>query len=580
VLPSLQLLLQQGPQRAVTAWGAQALAHLTSSQQQKQRVHQAGCLQQLLPLLHTAIDCPATKWAAHAICNLTALPEACAQLASAGQAAPNALVALMQPGNHSSNACTVAATLAVANLVHHGCFSGAAEAGAAAAVAAAVEDAACPEAALQAALTCALQLAGSDGGRWAQGGRGPCCGQQTSHHERLGRSQWQRHQRGVPHGHPEPSTIASPRAGPACAAPPSSSALWRWRPTARMWSACTLRWQSLQSAQRRAAQLRRCWSWASLEPSTPAWRPARSCTCPWRTQRWCCWAASAPAARIWSRCRAQVRQEGRQRLHSMAATRCRQSTAELGQALTVAALPAHAGALQRAAQVLLQCPADSRTSLWARLALCAACRHNGCAQELLGLGFGGVLASLVGRGGGCIQGRGLAAGALAQLAGNAQLACSLCTGDVVQRLVLEVASAAAGLATSAGPSAAAVEAEELEMALQLCGVLSALSVLPSGRAQLAAAAPVLAQVLGVAALPARGQRQELLMQLGCESGALLSQLLRSPDAGPALLRRQPRLAGLLLQLPCCQVTADVQEAAVGALEAAVSRDPAFSSHLR
>ena len=257
------------------------------------------------------------------------------------------------------------------------------------------------------------------------------------------------------------------------------------------------------------------------------------------------------------------------------AANCRRRTpAELDIALTAtAARPAHAGMLQRAAQVLLQCPTDSRTSLWARLALCAACRHDGCAQELLGLGFGSVLASLVGRGGGCIQGRGLAAGALVQLAGNAQLAGSLCTGGVVQRLVLEVATAAAALAASAGASTAAIEAEELDMVLQLCSVLAALSALPSGRAQLAAAASVLAQVFGVVVLPASGQRQELLMQLGCEAGALLSRLLRSPDAGPALLQQQPRLAGLLLQLPCCELTADVQEAAVSALEAAVGKDP-------
>jgi hypothetical protein len=250
-----------------------------------------------------------------------------------------------------------------------------------------------------------------------------------------------------------------------------------------------------------------------------------------------------------------------------------------------------AGVLRLATQVLLGCPAESRRSLWALLALCAACRHSGCAQELLGLGFGGLLAGLVAPGSGGIRSRGLAAAALAQLAGDAQLAGELlCGGDVVQRLALQVASITAELAGSRVPAAAAAAAaaqaagtgaarQEGNMALQLCGVLSDLAALPGGRAQLAAAAPLLVQVLAVAALP--GQQQELLLQLGRKAGALLSTLLRSPDSGPALLQQQQlRLPSMLLQLPCSEAMAGVHGAALDSLAAAVQRDPGFLGQLR
>jgi hypothetical protein len=169
VLPGLQQLLQQqGPRSAAAKWGAQALAHLTSSQQHKQQAHRAGCLEQLLPLLRAGPVCPAAEWAARAVCNLTALPEVCTEVAASGQGTLHALAALMRPlaGDRSGSPCAVPATLAVANLARHGCFCGPPAAEAAAAVAAAVEDASCPAAALQAALTCTLQLAGNKSSRW------------------------------------------------------------------------------------------------------------------------------------------------------------------------------------------------------------------------------------------------------------------------------------------------------------------------------------------------------------------------------------------------------------------------------
>jgi hypothetical protein len=163
VLPPLQHLLQQGAEKEPCVLAAHALAHLSSSRQHQEQLLESGCLQHLLPLLQRGPGCAAAKWAAHAVCNLTAHSKACTEMAKAGTAVLQAFGLLMYS---TDSPCAVPAALAVANLSAQGCFEDeAAVQGAAKAVAGLLGSSGCPEPLLAAALACARRLQGKKAAR-------------------------------------------------------------------------------------------------------------------------------------------------------------------------------------------------------------------------------------------------------------------------------------------------------------------------------------------------------------------------------------------------------------------------------